>query len=129
MAKKRKQTSVTRDDANSSFDEAPAEYENRRGHTVLAVVGKAIQKGSKIPFQWNHYKVPIGANRGLFSNYIGVIVRERVSINYREWEDVPEILNEVYEFITKGFIVPDERKGYVLGRASIIWRSYKAILR
>lgn len=29
----------------------------------------------------------------------------------------------------KGFIVPNERKSYVLGRASIRWRTFKARLR
>ncbi|KAL9241982.1 hypothetical protein vseg_016030 [Gypsophila vaccaria] len=130
MAKKRKQISVSGDDTNSDSYEASGECENRRGRTVLKIIGKAIHKGIKIPLEWNHNKVPIGANRGIFANYIAVIVRERVSINYREWEDVPiEVLDEFYEFITKGFIVPDERESYVLGRASIHWRSFKSRLR
>ncbi|KAK9676600.1 hypothetical protein RND81_11G088100 [Saponaria officinalis] len=130
MAKKRKQVSVSSGDANSESDGTSAECENRRGRTVLALVGKAVQRGTKIPLEWNHNKLPTGVNKDIFATYIGVVVRERVSINYREWEDVPkDVINEVYEFITKGFIVPDEHRGYVLRRASTRWRCFKARLR
>ncbi|KAK9669132.1 hypothetical protein RND81_13G111600 [Saponaria officinalis] len=106
------------------------ECEKRRGRTILAKIGKSNNTESKIPLEWNHNKIPVGEHRESFSNYIGVVVRERVNINYREWEDVPkEVTDEVYAFITKGFIVPEDRKDYVLGRASILWRTFKARLR
>ncbi|KAL2903692.1 Odorant receptor 46a isoform A [Bienertia sinuspersici] len=117
------------DEANEEVEES-AECENRRGRTVLAVVGKAILSGVKIPVEWNHNKVPVGENRATFVTYIGVVARERVNINYREWEDVPkEVLDELYNFITRGFTVPEERRNYVFGRASIRWRAFKARLR
>ncbi|KAL2903961.1 putative NAD kinase 1, partial [Bienertia sinuspersici] len=133
MSKKRKQVSANEafgiDEANEEVEES-AECENRRGRTVLAVVGKAILSGVKIPVEWNHNKVLVGENRATFVTYIGVVTRERVNINYREWEDVPkEVLDELYNFITRGFIVPEERRNYVLGRASIRWRAFKARLR
>lgn len=108
MAKKRKQVSdsqVDGDNANSeSNDLSSEESENRRGRTVVAVVGKAIQKGIKISLEWNHNNVPTGVNRTTFANYIGVVVRERVSINFRDWDDVIEkVKDEVYEHITVSF--------------------------
>ncbi|KAK9735034.1 hypothetical protein RND81_04G179000 [Saponaria officinalis] len=126
MAKKRKQMSASEDDDET---ETSGECEHRRGRSTIAVVGKAIRRGAKLPLEWNHNKVPIGTNKEVFASYIGVVVRERVSINYREWEDVPkQVINEVYEFITKGFEVPEERRSYVLTRASIRWRTFKARL-
>ncbi|KAK9740492.1 hypothetical protein RND81_03G039500 [Saponaria officinalis] len=72
----------------------------RRGRTILAKIRKSNNTESKIPLEWNHNKIPVGERRESFSNYIGVVVRERVNINYREWEDVPkEVTNEVYAFI------------------------------
>lgn len=101
MAKKRKQVNVPEDDASLGSDEVSTECDNRRGRTVLALVGKAIQKGIKISLEWNHNNVPTGVNREYFADYIGVVVRERVSITYRLWDDVKEKeKDEVYEFIT-----------------------------
>uniref|UniRef100_A0A803KV16 Uncharacterized protein n=1 Tax=Chenopodium quinoa TaxID=63459 RepID=A0A803KV16_CHEQI len=128
MSKKRKQASANEASETGEAEES-AECENRRGRTIAVVVGKAILSGVKIPLEWNH-KVPIGENRYIFSSYIGVVVCERVNINYRDWEEVPkEVIDDLYKFITRGFIVPEERRNYVLGRASIRWRAFKARLR
>ncbi|XP_021733385.1 uncharacterized protein LOC110700161 isoform X2 [Chenopodium quinoa] len=129
MSKKRKQASANEASETGEAEES-ADCENRRGRTVAAVVGKAFLSGVKIPLEWNHNKVPFGENRDIFSSYIGVIVRERVNINYRDLEEVPkEVIDDLFKFITRGFIVPEERRNYVLGRASIQWRAFKARLR
>ncbi|KMS96163.1 hypothetical protein BVRB_001440 [Beta vulgaris subsp. vulgaris] len=106
MAKKRKQRSQSEDNLASdpedeAFDAKKIRREDERGHTVLAKVGKAIHSGTKIPVEWHPTRnVPRGDNRITLSTYIGVIVRERVSINYKKWSDVPkEMKNEVCEFI------------------------------
>uniref|UniRef100_A0A803KV15 Uncharacterized protein n=1 Tax=Chenopodium quinoa TaxID=63459 RepID=A0A803KV15_CHEQI len=128
MSKKRKQASANEASKTGEAEES-AECENRRGRTVAAVFGKAILSGVKIPLEWNHNKVPIGENRDIFSSYI-VVVREKVNINYRDWEEVPkEVIDDLFKFIMRGFIVPEERRNYVLGRASIRWRAFKARLR
>ncbi|XP_021743240.1 uncharacterized protein LOC110709337 isoform X1 [Chenopodium quinoa] len=107
-----------------------ATRENHRGRTVRAAVGRPIQSGNKIPLQWNHKKLPCGDHKTDFSTYIGVVVCIRVSINYKEWEEVPkEVINEVLDFITKGFTVPEDCKGYVIKQASKRWRAFKARLR
>ncbi|KMS98274.1 hypothetical protein BVRB_4g094230 [Beta vulgaris subsp. vulgaris] len=102
MAKKRKEPSPSEDNlASDPEDEASdaekIRRENERGRTVLAKVGKAIQDGTKIPVEWHPtHKVPVGENRTPLSTYIGVMVRERVGLNYRKWSDVPkELKNEV----------------------------------
>ncbi|XP_074301385.1 uncharacterized protein LOC141632771 [Silene latifolia] len=83
---------------HESIENENREYE--RGRTVLALVGKAIDSNTKIPLQWNCRNVPFGDHKTSFSTYIGVVARERVSINYRKWPDVPQAkLDEVYEFI------------------------------
>ncbi|XP_074319134.1 uncharacterized protein LOC141656159 [Silene latifolia] len=132
MAKKNKQAHQRRNDSESD-PESDAENENReyeRGCTVLALVGKAIDSNTKIPLQWNSRKVPFGDYKTSFSTYIGVVARERVSINYRKWPDVPQAkLDEVYEFITKGFIVREDRRKWILTRASKIWNAFKTRLR
>ncbi|XP_057249341.1 uncharacterized protein LOC104883507 [Beta vulgaris subsp. vulgaris] len=109
MAKKRKQRSQSEDNLASdpedeAFDAKKIRREDERGHTVLAKVGKAIHSGTKIPVEWHPTRnVPRGDNRITLSTYIGVIVRERVSINYKKWSDVPkEMKNEVCEFIMVG---------------------------
>ena len=95
MARKRKRARAPRD------DEASIECENRRGRTVLKIVGNAIRKGIKLPLEWNRNKVPVGDNKDYFASYIGVVVRERVNINYTAWDEVPkEVINEVYDYIT-----------------------------
>lgn len=89
------------DEAQSRNEPDPVERDNQRGRTVLAIVGKAIQSGIKIPLQWNHRNVPCGEYKDTFSTYIGVVVRERVNINYAIWDEVPqEIQDEVYDFIS-----------------------------
>uniref|UniRef100_A0A803M3L2 Transposase n=1 Tax=Chenopodium quinoa TaxID=63459 RepID=A0A803M3L2_CHEQI len=99
------------------------------GRTVLAAVRKVIQKGEKIRLEWNAAKIPCGDHRPIFATLIGVIVRERVSITYEEWSHVPaELLNEVYDDITKGFIVLPDRKKWILRRAAERWRAFKARL-
>uniref|UniRef100_A0A803NAG0 DUF4216 domain-containing protein n=1 Tax=Chenopodium quinoa TaxID=63459 RepID=A0A803NAG0_CHEQI len=74
--------------------------------TVCTVVGKAIQNGTKIPLQWNHRKLPCGDHKATFATYIGVVARQR-----------------------KAFIVPEDRRGYVLKQASKRWRAFKFRLR
>lgn len=102
MVKKRNQARACQDVAKA------AERENRRGRTVLAMVGRAIQNGTKIPVAWNHRRLPCGDYKNAFCSYIGVVVRERVNINYRVWDDLPkEVLNEVYEFITVSIYLYD----------------------
>ncbi|XP_021751610.1 uncharacterized protein LOC110717260 isoform X1 [Chenopodium quinoa] len=97
------------------------------------MLGKAIQSGTKIPVEWHPtYGVPFGdkKNRTTLSSYIGVVAREPVNINYKNWGDVPkEIVDEEYEIIAKGFDVLEKRKKYILGRASIRWRAFKTRLR
>uniref|UniRef100_A0A803N3V9 DUF8039 domain-containing protein n=1 Tax=Chenopodium quinoa TaxID=63459 RepID=A0A803N3V9_CHEQI len=67
------------------------------------MLGKAIQSGTKIPVEWHPtYGVPFGdkKNRTTLSSYIGVVAREPVNINYKNWGDVPkEIVDEEYEII------------------------------
>ncbi|KNA19151.1 hypothetical protein SOVF_064310 [Spinacia oleracea] len=95
MARKKKRASSPRD------EEALIECENRRGRTVLKLVGNAIRKGIKLPLEWNRNKVPVGDNKDYFASYIGIVVRERVNINYTAWDEVPkEVINEVYDHIT-----------------------------
>ncbi|KAL2929728.1 ATP-dependent protease ATPase subunit HslU, partial [Bienertia sinuspersici] len=107
MAKRKKQlttpngdrTSHSEDDAS---DPEKAKREDERGRTVLAMVGKAIQGGTRIPLDWHPiYKTPSGTHRKTFCRYIGVVVRERVCITYVEWTDVPnELKEQLYDAIT-----------------------------
>ncbi|KAL2929279.1 hypothetical protein RDABS01_034690, partial [Bienertia sinuspersici] len=108
-----------------------AKREDERGRTVLAMVGKAIQGGTRIPLDWHPiYKTPSGTHRKTFCRYIGVVVRERVCITYVEWTDVPnELKEQLYDAITKGFTVLESRKKWVLTRAATRWRAFKTFLR
>ncbi|KAL2937207.1 ATP-dependent protease ATPase subunit HslU, partial [Bienertia sinuspersici] len=136
MAKRKKQlttpngdrTSHSEDDAS---DPEKAKREDERGRTVLAMVGKAIQGGTRIPLDWHPiYKTPSGTHRKTFCRYIGVVVRERVCITYVEWTDVPnELKEQLYDAITKGFTVLESRKKWVLTRAAARWRAFKTFLR
>ncbi|KAL2924216.1 ATP-dependent protease ATPase subunit HslU, partial [Bienertia sinuspersici] len=109
MAKRKKQlttpngdrTSHSEDDAS---DPEKAKREDERGRTVLAMVGKAIQGGTRIPLDWHPiYKTPSGTHRKTFCRYIGVVV--------------------------KGFTVLESRKKWVLTRAAARWRAFKTFLR
>ena len=103
MARKKKQVRPSNDDA--SLDPESSEKtrcEDERGRTVLNLVGKAIMAGSKLRLEWHPVKrLPIGVHRSHFSTYIGVVVRERVNITYKEWSEVPKgLLDELYNSIT-----------------------------
>lgn len=76
------------------------------GRTVLAKVGKAIHEGQKIQLEWTKKpEIPCGEHKTTFCSYIGIIARERVNINYKDWSDLPEqLLDEVYEFIAVSII-------------------------
>ncbi|KAH9612863.1 hypothetical protein KSS87_014091 [Heliosperma pusillum] len=124
----------SRTDGSSSDEDSDVEKSNRedeRGRTVLAMVGKAIQNNTKIPLDWHPVrKTPCGPNRLKFSNYIGVVVRERVCITYSTWKDVPNSqLDKLYDTIAKGFTVRHDRKKWILSRADDYWRAFKTRLR
>ncbi|KAL2934192.1 Protease HtpX-like protein 2, partial [Bienertia sinuspersici] len=124
----RKRTSHSEDDAS---DPEKAKREDERGRTILAMVGKAIQGGTRIPLDWHPiYKTPSGTHRKTFCRYIGVVVRERVCVTYVEWTDVPnELKEQLYDAITKGFTVLESRKKWVLTRAATRRRAFKTFLR
>ncbi|KAL6546825.1 hypothetical protein OROMI_022546 [Orobanche minor] len=132
MARKKKQVPPSLDGATlDPEDSEKTRREDERGRTVLAMVGKAIQGGSKILLQWHPIRrVPTGDHKCHFSTYIGVVVRERVSITYKEWSEVPNgLLDEVYESISKGFYVIENRRSWVLVQASKRWKAFKTRLR
>ena len=47
-----------------------------------------------IEVMYNSYGVPVGKKRNDMRNYIGVIVRERVTIIYDDWRKVPLDIKE-----------------------------------
>lgn len=106
MAQKKRKALEAQGDAESEdsddSDVEKSRREDERGRTVLALVGETIQKGMKIPLQWHSvYKVPFGKYKPIFSTYVGVVARERVSITYVTWSNVPkELLNELYDVVT-----------------------------
>lgn len=107
MAKKiKKVASYSSDPEDDDSNSEQTRRDDERGRTVLAKVGKAIQNGNKITLECHPiYKVPCGDNRTTLSSYIGVVVRERVNINYKKWGEVPrEVVDEVYEFIMVSLI-------------------------
>ena len=103
MARKRKRVRPSNEgDTLHPEDSEKIRREDERGRTVLAMVGKAIQAGTKIRLEWHPIKrIPVGEHKSHFSTYIGVVARERVTITYKEWSDLPNgVLDEVYNAIT-----------------------------
>ncbi|KNA25579.1 hypothetical protein SOVF_005650, partial [Spinacia oleracea] len=132
MAKKKKQVRLSNDDA--ALD--PGDYEktrreDERGRTVLNLVGKAIKAGTKLRLEWHPVKrLPIGDHRSHFSTYIGVVVRERVTITYKEWSEVSKgLLDELHDSIARGFFVIENRKGGILSKAAKRCKAFKTRLR
>ncbi|XP_021763789.1 uncharacterized protein LOC110728453 [Chenopodium quinoa] len=95
MARKKKKVQPNDDSEESSCEE--------RGRAVVKKVGKTIHAGTQIPLQWHPSKrVPTGEHKTHFSTYIGVMARERISIAYKDWHEVPTgVLDEVYGFISE----------------------------
>ncbi|XP_057532313.1 uncharacterized protein LOC130810320 [Amaranthus tricolor] len=131
MANKKKSIPAKRVRGDATTDESDSDDGDRGGCTVLAKVGKAIHEGQKIQLEWTKKpEIPCGEHKTTFYSYIGIIARERVNINYKDWYDLPEqLLDEVYEFIAKGFVVLEHRKNWILSRAGTRWRAWKARLR
>ena len=103
MANKTKRLNQKRircDDAPVNSD-SDNDGDDHRGRSVLAMVGKAIHEGKKLPLEWTAKpELPCGDYKKTFFSYIGIVARERVNINYMEWSDVPKKkLNELYDFI------------------------------
>lgn len=111
MAKRKAQEHIVEGDSNSEdSDDSDVEQrqEDKRGRTVLAMVGQATQNGTKILLEWHPvYKVPWGEYSTTFSTYIGVVARERVCITYSTWKKVPkETLAELYDVIAVIIYIP-----------------------
>ena len=110
MAKKKKGVPIRgpngeQDPEAETPDAEKLRREDERGRIVLAMVGKAIQAGTKIPLDWHPvYRTPCGTRRKTFCRYIGVVVRERVCITYVTWKDVPKELKDLlYDSITVSY--------------------------
>uniref|UniRef100_A0A803M6I8 Ubiquitin-like protease family profile domain-containing protein n=1 Tax=Chenopodium quinoa TaxID=63459 RepID=A0A803M6I8_CHEQI len=95
MARKKKKVQPNDDSEESSCEEG--------GRIVLKKVGKAIHAGTQIPLQWHpSRRIPTGEHKTHFSTYISVMARERISIAYKYWHEVPTgVLVEVYGFISE----------------------------
>ncbi|KAF1892286.1 hypothetical protein Lal_00010750 [Lupinus albus] len=89
----------------------------QRGITAMKSVVRSRSNNNKLMVEWNARGQPLNNKGGnKLVSYIGVVVRQNVSIKFKHWSD--ERLNAVNDIIWKDitatFDVDEEHKDYIM---------------
>ncbi|KAL9453499.1 hypothetical protein AB3S75_009159 [Citrus x aurantiifolia] len=83
----------------------------------------------KVIVQYNHYGVPVGDGANDFRSYIGVLVRDNVSILYDDWQCVPlEIKDKFWDHLQTKFELDIRSKKHVVQSMGIALRNFRCAL-
>ncbi|KDO43780.1 hypothetical protein CISIN_1g043991mg, partial [Citrus sinensis] len=83
----------------------------------------------KVIVQYNHYGVPVGDGANDFRSYIGVLVRDNVSILYDDWQHVPlKIKDKLWDHLQTKFELDIRSKKHVVQSMGIALRNFSCAL-
>lgn len=84
---------------------------------------------NKIIVEYNDYGIPVGEGATELKSYIGVVVRDNVSIFYDNWRHVPlEIEEKLWDHILSKFVLDMRSKKYVLQSMGTSLRNFRSAL-
>ena len=72
-----------------------------RGPTIVSELAPTRNVGQQLSVQFNEHGKPIGATSKKMQSYIGVYVRQQISVTYKSWKQVPnELKDKIYDCIS-----------------------------
>ncbi|KAA0053221.1 hypothetical protein IC582_025709 [Cucumis melo] len=100
-----------------------------RGPTTMSELASVRNSGQKLPIQFNEHGQPVGATSKKMQSYIGVCVRQQISITYNSWKEVPnELKDKIYDCISMSFDLQPNAKHSILMSASRKFRTFQTTL-
>ncbi|GAY60797.1 hypothetical protein CUMW_204870, partial [Citrus unshiu] len=79
----------------------------------------------KVIMQYNQYGVPVVDGANDLRSYIGVLVRDNISILYDDWRRVPlEIKDKLWDYLQKKFELDIRSKKHVVQSIRIVLRNF-----
>ncbi|KAH7838044.1 hypothetical protein Vadar_021409 [Vaccinium darrowii] len=100
-----------------------------RGSTRLPNVIKDRSSGVKKVIDYDDIGRPKGRNRPQFASYLGVLARTMVSIDYKDWFEVPvHIKDKLWMMVQEAFIVDPRSRKKVLSSIATCLRTFRRTL-
>ncbi|KAA0063057.1 uncharacterized protein E6C27_scaffold468G001730 [Cucumis melo var. makuwa] len=100
-----------------------------RGPTTMSEFASVRNSGQKLLIQFNEHGQPFGATSKKMQSYIGVCVRQQISITYNSWKEVSnELKDKIYDCISMSFDLQPNAKHSILMSASRKFRTFKTTL-
>ncbi|KAL9417273.1 hypothetical protein AB3S75_040284 [Citrus x aurantiifolia] len=81
--------------------------------------------GDKVIVEYNQYGVPVGDGANDLRSYIGVLVRDSISILYDDWRRAPlEIKDKLWDHLQTKFVLDMRSKKHVVQLMGIALRNF-----
>ncbi|CAH9146728.1 unnamed protein product, partial [Cuscuta epithymum] len=115
-------------DVDKGLDDLGQRPKRRQKTKKKMLLKKAAD--DKVVVKVNSFGVHAGKEWTELTNYIGVLVRDHVSIVHDEWRHVKvKLKDEMWNHLKELFVLSDNSKKHVLATMSVAFRNFKSMLR